>query len=76
MTSRACVMQLLEIEDPTRQSSRRVLGDMRRQLSRYAMMRHRQGLASLLEHNASDRDARERLLEPLTRSLSLNEEAR
>ncbi|KRC28752.1 site-specific integrase [Acidovorax sp. Root219] len=60
MTSRACVMQYLQIEDATRQSSRRVLGDIRRQLSRYALARHRQDLAALLEHDASERDARAR----------------
>lgn len=58
MTSRACVMQYLQIEGATRQSSRRVLGEIRRQLSRYALARHRQDLAALLEHDASERDAR------------------
>lgn len=47
--------QYLGQEKASGQSSRAMLGDIRRQLAKHARERHREDLASLLEHPAAER---------------------
>jgi hypothetical protein len=60
LTARAAVAQYLGQGKATGQSSRVVLGDIRRQLASYARARHRDDLASLMEHPAAEREQRAR----------------
>jgi site-specific recombinase XerD len=55
LSARAAVAQYLGLDKARGQSSRAMLGDIRRQLERYARERHREDLAGLLEHPASER---------------------
>jgi hypothetical protein len=53
--ARAAVAQYLGQDKASGQSSRAMLSDIRRQLADYARERHREDLASLLEHPAAER---------------------
>src|SRR3546814_7545264 len=58
--ARAAVAQYLGVDRADDQSSRAMLGDIRRQLTKHARQRHREDLASLLEHSAAERAQRAR----------------
>lgn len=58
--ARAAVAQYLGVDRADGQSSRAMLGDIRRQLTKHARQRHREDLASLLEHSAAERAQRAR----------------
>ena len=60
LPARAAVVQYLGQSKATGQSSRAMLGDIRRQLARFARARHRDDLASLMEHSAAERIERAR----------------
>jgi site-specific recombinase XerD len=60
LSARAAVVQYLRQRKATGQSSRAMLGAIRRQLARYAQARHRDDLASLISHPAAERQERER----------------
>ncbi len=60
LNARAAVTQYLVHDKTTGQSSRAMLGDIRRQLACYARTRHREDLAGLVEHPAAERAQRER----------------
>jgi hypothetical protein len=55
LSAREAVAQYLGHDRAIGQSSRAMLGDIRRQLARFARERHREDLASLLEHPAAER---------------------
>lgn len=55
LSARAAVAQYLGQDKASGQSSRAMLGDIRRQLARYARTRHREDLAGLMEHPAAER---------------------
>ena len=54
LDARAAVAQYLGHDKATGQSSRAMLGDIRRQLARYARARHREDLAGQVEHPAAE----------------------
>ena len=54
-SARAAVAQFLGQAKASGQSSRAMLGDIRRQLAGHARQRHREDLADLLEHPAAER---------------------
>ncbi|SCK11118.1 Site-specific recombinase XerD [Variovorax sp. HW608] len=58
LDARAAVARYLGQDKATGQSSRAVLGAIRRGLAGYARARHRDDLAALMEHPAAERDAR------------------
>ena len=58
--ARAAVVQYLGQSKATGQSSRAMLGDIRRVLASFARARHRDDLASLMEHPAAERVERAR----------------
>jgi site-specific recombinase XerD len=60
LSARAAVVQYLGQRKATGQSSRAMLGAIRRQLACYARARHRDDLASLISHPAAERLDRER----------------
>lgn len=60
LDARAAVAQYLGHDKANGQSSRSMLGHTRRQLASYARARHREDLASLLEHQAAERTQRAR----------------
>ncbi|CAN7673756.1 phage integrase family protein [Variovorax paradoxus] len=60
LPARAAVEQYLGESKATGQSSRAMLGDIRRQLASYARARHRDDLASLIAHPAAEREQRAR----------------
>ena len=63
LPARAAVVQYLGQSKATGQSSRAMLGDIRRQLASYAKVRHRDDLAAVMEHPASERERRARAVE-------------
>lgn len=60
LAARAAVVQYLGQSKATGQSSRAMLGDIRRQLASFARARHQDDLASLMEHPAAERVERAR----------------
>jgi site-specific recombinase XerD len=60
LSARAVVVQYLGQDKASGQSSRAMLSDVRRQLAKHARARHREDLASLLEHPAAERAQRAR----------------
>lgn len=60
LNARAAVAQYLGQDKASGQSSRAMLGDIRRQLASYARARHREDLAGLVEHPAAERAQRAR----------------
>jgi site-specific recombinase XerD len=60
LSARAAVVQYLGQRKATGQSSRAMLGAIRRQLACYAKARHRDDLAALISHPAAERLDRER----------------
>lgn len=60
LSARAAVVHYLGQRKATGQSSRAMLGAIRRQLACYARARHRDDLASLISHPAAERQGRER----------------
>jgi site-specific recombinase XerD len=58
LSARAAVAKYLEGGKASGQSSRAMLGGIRRDLARYARERHREDLVNLLEHPAADREQR------------------
>lgn len=61
MAARDAVVQYLGRHKATGQSSRGMLGAIRRQLVRFAQSRHRDDLAEVFEHDAAQRQDRERV---------------
>lgn len=55
LSARAAVVQYLGQDKASGQSSRAMLGDIRRQLANHARQRHREDLACLLKHPAAAR---------------------
>ncbi|MBS0454243.1 MAG: site-specific integrase [Proteobacteria bacterium] len=60
LDARAAVAQYLGQDKATGQSSRAMLGEIRRQLARYAQARHREDLTTLIGHPARERTERSR----------------
>lgn len=58
LSARAAVVQYLGQDKASGQSSRAMLGDVRRRLAKHSRERHREDLASLLEHPAAERAQR------------------
>lgn len=58
LSARAAVAQFLGQDKASGQSSRAMLGAVRRRLASYARARHRDDLAAVMEHPAVERDAR------------------
>ncbi|WP_431273196.1 phage integrase family protein [Variovorax ureilyticus] len=57
LSARAAVAQYLGQDKASGQSSRAMLGTIRRRLASYARARHREDFAALMEHPAAERDA-------------------
>lgn len=62
LSARAAVAQYLGQDKASGQSSRAMLGDVRRRLTNHARSRHREDLAGLLEHPAAERAQRARVV--------------
>lgn len=62
LSARAAVAQYLGQDKVTGQSSRSMLGDIRRRLARHAREMHRDDLASLIEHPAAERSQHARVV--------------
>lgn len=60
LDARAAVAQYLGQNKATGESSRAILGEVRRRLARYAQTRHREDLAGLIGHPARERTQRSR----------------